>query len=321
MGEFDLINRSFRRIGAARDDVLLGVGDDAALLAVPANQELVICIDTLVSGIHFLPDVPPADLGYKALAVNLSDLAAMGATPATFTLALTLPHIDTRWIDAFCTGMHELAVATGVALVGGDTTRGPLSVTIQAQGWVPTGQALRRDGAQSGDLVCVTGTLGDAALGLAALQGAADLPTSAKGPLIQRLLRPTPRLTTGATLRGVATSCIDLSDGLLGDAGHLARLSGVAIEIELARLPLHDTVRAFCMARSDWRHPLVGGDDYELLFTLPPGHGEFLQRLDVDAAIIGRTVAGSGVTVRDAQGRVVDAPQSGYDHFSADVST
>jgi len=238
MTEFTLIER-IRARAATRPDVLLGIGDDAALLAVPAGQALVVTTDTLIAGVHFPAETAPADIGWKALAVNLSDLAAMAATPAWCTLALTLPDADGDWVDAFLDGFLELAEQHGVALVGGDTTGGPLSITVTAQGFVPSDVALRRDGAQAGDDIWVTGTLGDAAGGLAQWQRQGLM--SAK--LRHRLDRPTPRVAAGLGLRGLAHAAIDVSDGLAADLGHVLAASRLGAEVELGRLPTSRSLR------------------------------------------------------------------------------
>ena len=271
MNEFDLIRTHFAALGAARTDVELGVGDDCALLAVPAGQRLAVSIDTLVCGTHFLPDCDPEALGYKSLAVGLSDLAAMGAEPAWATLALTLPpelvaeHPD--WIAAFARGLGALAQHHGVRLVGGDTTRGPLSVTLQVHGLVPEGAAIRRAGARPGDLIYVSGTLGDAGLALRQILAGAPVEPG----LRERLDRPTPRVALGMALRGIATAMIDVSDGLAADLGHILDASGVGAELRLQSLPLSPSVAAVVAADGDWSLPLASGDDYELCFCIPPG--------------------------------------------------
>jgi len=238
MGEFELIERYFAAVGATRSDVVLGVGDDAAVLSVPAGHELVACADTLVAGRHFPDGFAAADVGWRSLAVNLSDLAAMGATPAWALLALTLPAVDEDWLEGFVAGFAALASAHAVALVGGDTTRGPLCMTVQALGTVPTGTALRRRGARVGDLLYVTGWPGDAAAGLALLQGRLSGSGADRGALEAKFRRPEPRIAFGARLRGIASACIDVSDGLAADLGHLAAASGVGAVIRARELPL-----------------------------------------------------------------------------------
>lgn len=313
--EFSLIDQYFRRPGAGRADVALGIGDDAALLRVPAGQELVVTVDTLVAGVHFPLDTAPDDLGHKALAVNLSDIAAMGAIPAWATLALTLPAADRDWLQAFCTGFFALADAHEVQLVGGDTTRGPLSITVQAMGLVPEGQALRRDGARVGDAILVTGTLGDAALALQ--QG-----TAADGRLRARLDRPLPRITAGRALRTLARSAIDISDGLLADLGHIVGASGVGAELWVDELPRSAAFRtAVDGVQADWYAlPLAGGDDYELCFTLPPeclvDARARLAELDLPLTQVGRICDGQGIVCRHGDGRAYRPAITGYDHFS-----
>lgn len=313
--EFALIDRYFART-ARRADTVLGVGDDAALLTVPPGSWLVATTDTMVCGTHFLPGDDPAALGHKLLAVNLSDLAAMGADPAWFTLGLTLPAVEPDWLDAFAGGLFALADAAGIELIGGDTTRGPLSLTVQALGTVPTGLALRRDGAQLGDGVYVSGTVGDAALALALRLEGAAVPAE----LAVRLDRPTPRLALGRALRGRASAAIDVSDGLLADLTHLCVRSGVGAEIQLEALPRSAAFDAAARGAQDADKPLCGGDDYELCFTLPVAHEAGLAALGVAAGCaltrIGRITTERGVRCRDAAGNLVAPARPGFDHFA-----
>ncbi|QKT04400.1 thiamine-phosphate kinase [Ectothiorhodospiraceae bacterium 2226] len=321
MGEFDLIARHFARLGAQRRDVTLGVGDDAALLAPPAGQHLVVAVDTLVAGVHFPTDTAAADIGHKALAVNLSDLAAMGAQPAWFTLSLTLPRADEAWLTAFAGGLRALAEAHGVQLVGGDTTRGPLTISVQVLGFAPPEAALRRSGARPGDGVYVSGTLGDAALGLAAVQGRVELPGESARRLRTRLDRPTPRVALGLALRGLATSAIDLSDGLAGDLTHILAASGVGAVLDCTALPLAAEVRAWGETEpAAWRLALSGGDDYELCFTAPPAQQAAVERACAQAGVpctrIGSIVAGEGLQLRGRDGVPLPVPLRGYEHFA-----
>lgn len=320
--EFDLIELIRQRTAQPRDDVRLGIGDDAAVLAVPAGQELVVAIDTLVDGVHFPRHTAAADIGWKALAVNLSDLAAMGASPAWALLSLTLPQADQDFVEGFVEGFAQLAQPNRLALVGGDTTRGPLTVSVAVHGFVPPGKALTRQGARVGDVVLVTGTLGDAAAGLHALQPSArpDPDTSKlREYLIDRLNRPTPRLAAGIALRDQAHACVDVSDGLLADLGHICSASGVGAEIDAALLPrssallgLHDDATALQFA-------LSGGDDYELCFCVPANQlGQVqadLSRLGGGSTRIGRIVAGEGVRVRGHDGAWLEPRASGWEHF------
>lgn len=320
MSEFDLIRTHFARLGSERADVTLGVGDDCALLRVPPGQELAVSIDTLVAGVHFLPDCDPQALGHKALAVSLSDLAAMGAEPAWATLALTLPPDLPRtrpdWLAAFCRGLDALARRHGVAVVGGDTTSGPLAVSIQVHGLVPPGQAVRRRGAKPGDLVCVSGTLGDAGLALRRLLAGAPL----SAELRRRLDRPEPRVALGLDLRGLASAMIDCSDGLAADLGHILEASGVGAELDLATLPLSPEVAAAVQAEGDWGLPLASGDDYELCFTLPPAHRPALAGLasagGAPLTVIGHIVREPGLRCRLPDGTELPLGRRGYDHFA-----
>ncbi len=264
--EFELIRRYFTH--RARHAVL-GVGDDAALVTVRRGCDLVVSADMLVAGRHFFRDADPRQLGHKALAVNLSDMAAMGATPRWATLALALPAADARWVRAFSRGFMALARRFDVDLIGGDTTRGPLNICVQIMGEAPHGKALRRDGARSGDDIWVSGTLGDAALALAALKRRIRLKPAELAHCAARLHRPQPRIALGLALRGVAHSAIDISDGLLADLGHILERSDVAAEIELAALPASAILRRYLDRVAACSALLAGGDDYELCFTAP----------------------------------------------------
>lgn len=314
LAEFDLISRIRARV-RQRGDVVLGIGDDAALLQVPPGHELVVTADTLNAGVHFPVATAPADIGWKALAVNLSDLAAMGAKPAWCTLSLSLLEADESWVDAFLDGFLALADQHGIALVGGDTTRGPLSISVTAMGLVESGSALRRDRAQAGDDVWVTGTLGDAAAALEAALEGRGCPES----LRQRLDRPTPRIAAGLRLSALAHACIDVSDGLLADLAHVCERSDVGAEIDLADLPVSAELAAAPSANR-WYWQACGGDDYELCFTAAPRDRDLIVQAldftDVSATRIGRIVARQGVRAFDAQGLEWKQPCLGYEHFT-----
>jgi thiamine-monophosphate kinase len=315
LSEFDLIRRFFSAAGSPREDVTIGVGDDCALLRVPPGSELAVSIDTLVAGVHFLGDCDSAGLGHKCLAVGLSDLASMGAEPAWATLALTLPRAEVDWICGFARGFSGLAANTGVALVGGDTTRGPLTISVQVHGFVPQGRGITRGGAGPGDLVCVSGTLGDAGLALRGLQ--AGRPVSEY--LRRRLERPSPRIGLGLALRGVATAAIDVSDGLAADLGHVLEQSGVGAEIELDSLPLSPEVARVLAEDGEWDLPLASGDDYELCFTLPRDRLGELDRIAHACRcplwVIGHVVPGSRAEFLLADGRAWRSARTGFDHF------
>jgi thiamine-monophosphate kinase len=312
-GEFDLIARIRARAGT-RADIVLGIGDDAALLAPPPGLQLVVTADTLNAGVHFPEGSAAADIGWKALAVNLSDLASMGAEPAWCTLSLSLPQPDAAWIDGFLDGFLDLAGRHGIALVGGDTTRGPLSISVTAMGLVEPGGALRRDGARVGDDVWVTGTLGDAAGGLALLSRA---PADA---LRARLDRPTPRVEAGRALRGIATACVDVSDGLLADLGHVASRSGVGAQVDIDALPASDALMAAFDEATRVPLQASGGDDYELCFTAPADARARVDavssQFDLRITRIGCMVAGEGVLPVHSDGRSWSASRRGYDHFA-----
>lgn len=315
VAEFDLIDR-IRARAAHRGDVVLGIGDDAALVQPPAGMLLALAMDTLNAGVHFPPDTAPADIGWKALAVNLSDLAAMGAAPAWCTLSLSLPDADAGFVDGFLDGFLALAAQHDVALVGGDTTRGPLSVCVTVHGFIEPGTALHRDGARIGDDVWVSGTLGDAAGALAQWQAGQAIDAG----LRMRLDRPTPRVALGRALRGIATACIDVSDGLLADLRHVCKASGVDARIEVEALPASHALRA-CVGREQQRVlQATGGDDYELCFTAPADARDAVLLAAASAGVsvqrVGGIDAGSGGVACAADGSAWSAPAAGWVHFA-----
>jgi thiamine-monophosphate kinase len=317
--EFEIIARYFTR--PART-AMLGVGDDCAIVRVPAELALAITSDLLAEGTHFLPGTDAVRLGHKALAVNLSDLAAMGADPRWFTLALALPSDDEAWLAAFAQGMFALADQYGVELIGGDTTRGPRTISITACGTLPPGLALRRDGAVDGEDVWLSGATGDAALGLAHLQGRVRLAVAAARHCLARLETPLPLIALGRRLRGVASSAIDVSDGLVADLGHIAERSAVAIEIWLDQVPRSKAVAECPDAVLARDCVLGGGDDYELAFTASVGQRPAILALAAEVGLplmrIGRTHAGSpAVVVLDDAGTPVRVRRAGFDHFGA----
>lgn len=317
MNEFELIRRYFAAARCAQggDGVVLGIGDDCALLALPAGEQLAVSTDTLVAGVHFPEACDAFLLGQRALAVSASDLAAMGATPLAFTLALTLPSANEAWLAEFARGLQTMAQNCSLALVGGDTTRGPLSLTLTVFGRVPAGQALLRSGAQVGDLLCVGGELGDAAGALPLVLAQRDATREIAEPLLARYWSPQPQLALGQALRGRATAALDISDGLLADCGHIANASQVALHIELARVPMSAPLRAFAGEEQARVCALGGGDDYRLAFTLPPALLADIQRDWPEVRVIGRVQAGTGVELLDADGQAIEAPRGGYQHF------
>lgn len=320
MGEFDLIARWFSR--PVRRAVL-GGGDDCALIAPTPGMQLAISTDTLVEGRHFLSTAPPESLGHKALAVNLSDLAACGAKPLAFTLALTLPRVDDVWLDGFARGLYALADAQGIELVGGDTTAGPLAIGITVFGEVPPGQALLRSGARAGDELWVShpvgGGMGDARLALEQFRGHVNLEAAAFAAVRQRMERPEPRVALGVQLRSVATSAIDVSDGLLGDLQHVLRRSNVGATVQADALPRSAALAAQTTALQRLC-TLSGGDDYELLFTAAPAQRAAVMQAAAAAGVavscIGQINAAPGLRVLDAQGHSIDIPAVGFDHFA-----
>lgn len=329
LSEFELIRRYFggpgaeastdKVIGARRDDVVLGIGDDGAILRPPPGMDLVAVTDTLIEGVHFPVGSAAVSIGHRALAVNLSDVAAMGAAPAWALLALTLPQADEGWLAGFTDGFARLARAHDVALVGGDTTGGALVVTVQVLGLVPAGQGLRRAGGRPGDWVFVSGTPGDAAAGLALEMGAAGPGGLDEAWLRDRFLYPTPRVALGQLLRPLASACIDVSDGLVGDLGKLAAASGCGAEIDLSGLPLSPALIRLLGVEKALERALGGGDDYELCFTIPDERLVEAQALlaaqPTPTRCIGRLRSGSDVVLQRA-GAVMEFSHSGFDHFA-----
>jgi thiamine-monophosphate kinase len=327
LGEFELIERFFRRPAEARramrGDVPLGIGDDAAVLSLPPGRELVAALDTLVEGRHFVRGSPPESIAHRALAVNLSDLAAMGAEPAWFLLSLTLPEADESFLERFARGLFNLAEQYGVALVGGDTTAGPLAVAVQALGSIEPGTALTRSGGSPGDLVYVSGTPGDAAGGLKLVLDAASgrhLDLVHRRWLSDRFHFPTPRVALGRALRGIASACVDVSDGLAADAGRMARFSGCGLAIDATRVPVSAALVAMAGdERNARRIALTGGEDCELCFTVPPDRvaalDALLDNVKCPVTCIG-ALTGDGRLWVGERGVALDIDASGYDHFA-----
>ncbi len=317
LSEFSIISQYFTH-RHRRKDVVLGVGDDAALLDIPTGMQLAVSVDALVAGRHFPLETTPEAIGHKALAVNLSDMAAMGAAPAWVTLALTLPKPDTDFLAGFAAGFYALAEVHGIELVGGDTVRGPLQIVVQIQGLVPQGKALLRGGARVGDHLFVTGTLGDAGAGLQLVQGALCAGELDAAVLRRRLDYPSPRLQAGLSLQGIASAAIDISDGLLADLGHILDASSVGAEIEIDAVPVSRALETCVPDKVDrLRLSLTAGDDYELCFTVPEENLDELHRVAVEwdcgMTRIGRIVAGTGIGF--CHGEVPGDLVAGFDHF------
>ncbi|AZF02163.1 Thiamine-monophosphate kinase [Pseudomonas orientalis] len=317
MGEFELIRNYFAAAPCAQggEGITLGIGDDCALLALPAGEQLAVSTDTLVAGVHFADPCDPFLLGQRSLAVAVSDLAAMGAHPLAFTLALTTPTVDADWLQRYAQGLNAMAQCCGVGLVGGDTTRGPLSLTLTVFGRVPAGLALTRSGARPGDLLCVGGELGNAAGALPLVLGQRSAQAAIAEPLLAHYWSPQPQLALGLALRGKATSAMDISDGLLADCGHIARASTVSLVIERDILPLSAALRAFVGDDEARVAALSGGDDYVLVFTLPQAELAALRAGGWPIHVIGRVEAGQGVTLLDTHGQDVTPAVHGYQHF------
>ena len=316
LGEFELIRRYFVS-EKQHDSVALGIGDDCALLLPPPGEQLAVSIDTLVEGTHFLPGTDPAFIARRLIGAATSDLAAMGAKPAWLTLALTLPLSDPEWLEPFAATLAQKATEYGLILVGGDTTRGPLALSAQVHGFVPPGQALTRRGAQPGDLICVTGTLGDSRAGLETLLK--DEPAGADVDFLrQRFYQPEPRLECGLVLRGIASACIDISDGLSSDLSHILQQSGCGAVLSEQALPLSDALQRYSNSDTARHWALSGGEDFELCFTLPPSQRQVLEQLPVAATVVGEITAAEGLRLRTATGdRPLNA--AGFDHFDKDT--
>ncbi|QSX30943.1 thiamine-phosphate kinase [Shewanella cyperi] len=319
MKEFQLIDQFFNGRGPLRRDVVHGIGDDCALVQPSEGKQLAISCDTLVEGVHFFADMPARALGYKALAVNLSDLAAMGAEPAWMTLALSLPQAEEAWLSEFSTGLFEAADYYGIALIGGDTTASPVKMfSITVHGQVPAGKALTRYGAHVGDWVYVTGTLGDSALGLDLLRGVEQTRPEHREYLIERHYRPVPRVLAGQSLRGLASSAIDLSDGLVSDLGHILKASGVGANIEVENLPLSQALKDSVSLDRALAYALTGGEDYELLFTVPEAQRGALEIALSHAGVkfvrIGQINAGNRLKLQ-LNGEPFTPEFKGFEHF------
>lgn len=320
MKEFELINRYFKGRGISRRDVNLGIGDDCALVTVPQNCQLAVTTDTLVEGVHFFEDISPRALGHRALAVNLSDLAAMGAEPTWVSVALTLPTIDSLWIAEFTEGMHEIAEYFNVQIIGGDTTQGPLTITICAKGTVPEGKALRRSGAKVGDWIYVTGPLGDAGLAIEARKQGINIDPTHLEYLNNRFDYPTPRVAAGQVIRGLATSAIDVSDGLLADLTHILEMSQVNAEINVESIPTSEAMKASLDFNKQLPFILSYGDDYELIFTVPDNNKGMLDlklsQYGVDITCIGQIKSGNGKIELLKNGEMFNFEQQGFEHFT-----
>ena len=317
LSEFELINKYFRNAFNDSPDVKCGIGDDAAIISLPKGMDLVVTMDTLAGGIHFPDDATAEDIGYKSLAVNLSDLAAMGADPQWFTLALTLPENDETWLQCFMTGMGVLARQYKLSLVGGDLTRGPLSITIQMQGHIPAGKALFRHGAEAGNLVYVSGTLGDAGLALLSLEKKYPVAENDREAVMQRLNWPVPRIELGMALRGIATSAIDISDGLLADLGHILESGSMGAEILLDKLPRSEAL-AQLPDMDAWELMLTSGDDYELCFTIPVNSKDQVEKKlsrICPLRCIGTITDSTGIKWLQPDGREFSPAKNAYTHF------
>ncbi|PSW65754.1 thiamine-phosphate kinase [Photobacterium leiognathi subsp. mandapamensis] len=322
-GEFDLIGRYFEHQKINRSDVDLAIGDDCALLRVPEGHQLAISTDSLVAGTHFLVDADPKLVAHKALASNLSDLAAMGATPAWVSLALTLPSFDEQWLSAFCEGFFKLAEQYNVQLIGGDTTKGPLSITLTVQGFVPVGQALTRSGASSTDAIYVTGQLGDSAAGLALLLKDKQCDnTVLSQALMTRHFMTMPQVEAGTLLRGKASAALDISDGLIADLGHILKRSNVGAEIYTEALPISAELAAFCETPEQAQQmALSSGEEYQLCFTVPVEQCDDVEALMAKQGIqisrIGQLTENKGIVLLN-NGKPVNWQLSGWDHFESE---
>ncbi|PMB54483.1 thiamine-phosphate kinase [Coxiella endosymbiont of Rhipicephalus microplus] len=314
LSEFSIINTYFQQSKSKR--IIAGIGDDAAVIEIPINTQIVTSIDTLVKDVHFSVNTLPYDLGYKALAVNLSDLAAMGATPDTTLLSLTLEKATKKWLEAFSEGFFSLAEQYRISLMGGDITAGPLCISIVVNGMVPRGKAIYRSGAKVGDLIYVTGTIGDAGLALDLLK---QKNKKIDPFLLKRLHCPSPRIKAGLALRGIASAAIDISDGLVADLEKIIQASGVGAKIYADQLPLSENLKQYCVFKKAWNYALTSGDDYELCFTVPHKKSSQLKKLfkklDCEYRCIGKIIEERTFLVVDDQNQALKIIKKGYEHF------
>lgn len=318
MSEFNLIDRYFKSLSKQRDDVVLGIGDDCAILSVPETKLLATSVDTLISGVHFPKDTSANDIGYKSLAVNLSDLAAMGAQPAWVSLAISLPNQDEQWLEEFAKGFAELINQYGLQLIGGDTTKGSLSITVQIFGFVDKQKYLRRDAAKPGDLIYVSGNIGDAGLGLKLKLN--EIPSEPDfNNCIQALNRPVPRVELGQKLLDVSQCAIDISDGLLADLGHITKESHCGAKLYLENIPLSDEVKKYYAKQIDWQSVITSGDDYELCFTIEKSRQPQLETIEKDLNIkltcIGEITNDLEVECLTNDGKAINISEPGFNHF------
>lgn len=320
MLEFDLINQHFAHLTPSDDQLILGIGDDAAIWQPTPGMQMVLTVDTLHVGRHFLPDCPPSTLGHKALAVNLSDCAAMGAKPCAFLLSLSMPETDERWLTDFAQGLQALAAEHKVLLIGGDTTQGPLSVSITLIGEVAPGKALRRSGANVGDDIYVSGKLGLPSLGLSLLQSHGYLPETPYDEIVQAYREPQPQLALGQALPGLATACIDISDGFAADLMHILTQSECGARVNTASLPQAILLKEYATPEQALEYALTGGDEYELIFTASPDLKKEIQalseKLNCPLTHVGQITPGTELICQDAAGNTVDLVRKGWEHFS-----
>jgi len=312
LSEFELIEKYFLKESLVRPNVAIGIGDDAAVLNIPPDHQLVVSIDTLVEGVHFFKHLDAADLGYKSMAVSLSDIAAMGADPTWVTLALTMPSVDEAWLEKFCSGAFELLEKYGISLVGGDVTCGPLTVSVQSHGTVPKGKALKRSGAQSGDHIFVTGNIGDAGLALKLLSEEIEVTDDEINNVLKKLIRPEPKIEAGLALRDIATACIDISDGLAADLGHILENSNMGARLIVEDLPLSHALKNSLSLKEAQLLALSSGDDYELCFTVPADN---VRLLDDKFVCIGRIEKSLGLRCVTGDNEILDIGEGGYRHF------
>lgn len=321
MKEFELINRFFASHRQNRPDVIVGIGDDCAIVQTPVDQRSVMTIDTFIENRHFLSNTSAYDIGYKSLAISLSDMAAMGAEPAWAMLALILPQANEEWLTEFCRGFYNLLDKFSLALIGGNTAKGSeISITTQMTGFLPLNEGMLRSGAQAGDLIYVTGTLGDAGVALEMLRKKIKIPKEFQEELLLRLHRPSPRIQEGITLRKLATACIDISDGLIGDLTHILENSQVGATIKTDRLPLSKALRTCLPPEQAWQYALSSGDDYELCFTIPAQLQSTFEMMfgsyDCGYICIGKIDQEKGLRILDPQGKEFSINKKSYEHFA-----